>query len=87
MDDGSSKKTVLVINMLSVNTIGLITWIVFMCLKYSGAWDIPLFWAWFPLWVGPASDVAFIIIVFVIIELACFVAWLVKSHNDQRRGK
>ena len=84
MDDN---KKVVVANGLSINTIGLVVWIVFMCLKYSGTWDIPLFWVWFPFWIGPAIDAAIIVLSLIFLDLCAFVAWLIESHEDQRRRK
>ena len=71
MEDDNKK--VVVTDGLSINTIGFIVWIVFMCLKYSGTWDIPLFWVWFPLWIGPAIDGAFLLLVLVIYAIAAFL--------------
>ena len=84
MDDD---KKVVVTNGLSINMIGLIVWIVFMCLKYSGTWDISLFWVWFPLWIGPAIDAAVIIIFLLSVGLSVFIDWLVESHEEQHRRK
>lgn len=51
---------------IDLGTIGLITFIVFICLKCTGVWDIPWFWVWFPLWIPIAFAVAVFILVFII---------------------
>lgn len=36
---------------ISLQTMGFITWLVFLILKVTGAWDVDWFWVWFPLWM------------------------------------
>lgn len=47
---------------LSGGTIGLITFIVFLILKLTGAWNVNWFWVWFPLWLPVAIGVLLIIV-------------------------
>ena len=49
-----------------LGTGGLITFIVFICLKCSGVWDIPWFGVWFPLWL-PIALIAVAFVVAVIL--------------------
>lgn len=60
---------------ISLWTIGVITWIVFMIGYYGFGWSswLSTFWLWFPLWIVPAIDLAIIIIVVIIalITTAC----------------
>lgn len=49
---------------LSLETIGLIVFIVFLILKLSGAWTaINWFWVFFPLWLPIAINVAVFLLV------------------------
>ena len=50
---------------LSGGTIVLITFIVFLILKLTGAWNVNWFWVWFPLWLPVAIGALFIIIALV----------------------
>ena len=60
---------------VSFETMGFITWIIFLILKVTGTWDIPWFWVWFPLWiplaVGAAIFLLIIVAVLVVIAIDC----------------
>lgn len=58
---------------LSLSTVGVIVWIVFISLKCAGVWDLSWFWVWFPLWIGFAIDGAFLLLVLVIYAIAAFL--------------
>ena len=71
---------------LSLETIGVITWIVFMILDYGyGAeWlrqynPHPHFWTWFPLWAPIALSAAILILCIII----AFVAGLIAVALDK----
>ena len=53
---------------ISLESIGLITFIVFLILKLTGTLNINWFWVWFPLWIPIAVSMA-IYLIFVIIAL------------------
>ena len=63
---------------LSLGTIGLITWIVFMILGYGV--KVPWlqganqFWIWFPLWAPIALWLALVIIITVIVLIIALIA-------------
>ena len=66
---------------LSLGTIGLITWIVFMILDYGChvEWlnqnnPCPHFWTWFPLWAPIALWLALVIIITVIVFIITLIA-------------
>ena len=58
---------------LSLGTIGLITFIVFLCLKLNHVWDLNWFWVFFPLWLPFAIDGAILLICLVIIFIAALI--------------
>ena len=66
---------------LSLSTIGVITWIVFMVLFYGvkpspiAHWNV--FWVWFPLWIMPAISAAIWIIALII----CLIIVLVENRR------
>ena len=57
---------------LSLNTIGFITWLVFLILKLCNqnnpdfAW-LTWFWVWFPFWLPIAIDLLFGTILFIVL--------------------
>jgi len=65
---------------LPLESIGLITWIVFMILYYGckpspiAHWDV--FWVWFPLWAPCALTAALILLVFIIVGIICLVSFI-----------
>ena len=59
---------------LSLETIGLITFIVFLVLKLTGTWNIPWFWVWFPLWIPIAITLLIYGIVLIVV--------LIIAHKD-----
>lgn len=46
----------------SLTSMGFITWLVFLILKVTGAWNISWFWVWFPFWLPWAISGAFVIL-------------------------
>ena len=59
---------------VSLETIGLITFIVFLVLKLTGTWNIPWFWVWFPLWIPIAITLLIYGIVLIVV--------LIIAHKD-----
>lgn len=55
---------------ISLGTIGLITFIVFLCLKLNHVWEISWFWVWFPLWIPWAVYGVIILITIVVLIIA-----------------
>ena len=51
---------------ISLESIGIITFIVFLILKLTNVWHISWFWVWFPLWIPIAISVGIYLIVFII---------------------
>ena len=47
----------------SLPSLGFITWLVFLILKVTGAWDISWFWVWFPFWLPWAIIGALLLII------------------------
>lgn len=62
MEERNSAKTIT----FSLETIGFITFIVFLILKLTHTWEINWFWVWFPLWLPIATFIALIIIALII---------------------
>ena len=62
----------------SLNTIGIITWIVFLVLKLCNqtnpdfSW-LTWFWVWFPLWLPFAIDAAIILIMLVVAAIFALI--------------
>ncbi len=63
---------------LSLETMGFITFIVFLILKLTNTWDINWFWVWFPLWI-PLAISAVLIVVAVIFLI--IVVWIEEKHG------
>ena len=51
---------------LGIETMGFITFIVFLILKLTNTWDISWFWVWFPLWIPTAAILSILIIGFIV---------------------
>lgn len=62
----------------SLVSMGFITWLVFLILKVTGAWNISWFWVWFPFWLPWAIELGFLIIIF----LVALVVFLVSIRMD-----
>jgi len=50
---------------LSIETLGFITFIVFLILKLTHTWEINWFWVWFPLWLPLAFGALLIVVALV----------------------
>ena len=61
---------------LSLETMGFITFIVFLVLKLTNVIDWDWFWIWFPLWI----PIAFGLGVFVIIVIIAFIVALIANR-------
>lgn len=69
---------------ISLETIGIITFIVFISLKCSGAWaSLPWFWVWFPLWF-PIASTASIVLVWIVV---CLIMGLLSLIHHKKEGK
>lgn len=58
---------------ISLNSIGFITWLVFLVLKLCNTTNpkfewLTWFWVWFPLWAPVALDIVLLLVVL-------FIAW------------
>lgn len=51
----------------SLQSMGFMTWLVFLILKLTGVINWSWFWVWFPLWLPIAISLLIWIIVFIII--------------------
>ena len=64
-----NSKTINITATLSLETIGIITFIVFLILKLTNTWEINWFWVWFPLWIPIAIALGIYLIVLLIVLL------------------
>ena len=71
--------TVILGSTFSLVSMGFITWLVFLILKVTGAWNISWFWVWFPFWLPWAIELGFLIIIFII----AFITFLVSMRVDK----
>ena len=69
-----NNKTSTITTSLSLETIGLITFIVFLVLKLTNVWNISWFWVWFPLWLPIAISLGIIVIILLICLIVAFVS-------------
>ena len=60
----------------SLETMGFITFIVFLILKLTNVIDWDWFWIWFPLWI----PIAFGLGVFVIVVIIAFIVALIANR-------
>ena len=65
--------TVLV-STFSLQSMGFITWLVFLVLKLTNVVNWSWFWIWFPLWLPAALGLALWIITFIVI-------WIILSTD------
>ena len=52
---------------LSLDTMGFITWLVFLVLKLTGISTMSWFWVWFPLWAPLALSAVVFIVAFIVV--------------------
>ena len=58
---------------LSLESMGFITWLVFLILKVTGIWNISWFWVWFPLWFPIALGLGLFIICLIVVIVVTIV--------------
>lgn len=56
-----------VVSSTGLGSLGFVVWLVFLILKCNNILNISWFWVWFPLWIIPAIELAFIIIAIPVI--------------------
>lgn len=66
-------KTTKITATLSLETIGIITFIVFLILKLTGTWSVSWFWIWFPLWIPVAISLSIYLIIFLVVLIIVLI--------------